>query len=318
MKDGFGRTIDYLRVSVTDRCDLRCVYCMPKDGAAPMRHADILAYEQIERLVRIFASLGVSKVRLTGGEPLVRKRIETLVSMLHSVEGIERIALTTNGMQLIEKLPALLDAGLDAINISIDTTDERHFQSITCREGCERVLRAIELCANTPGLQTKLNCVPTEQNRDDLQALTAFANGVGLPLRFIELMPIGCGRTLRGLREAEVLKILEAQFGTWTLDPGTAHAKCREFSCGPMRVGFISPLSHRFCNSCNRVRLTSDGKLKTCLEYPPQLDCKALLSESDEAIRAAIEETILAKPKAHRFTERHIDTESRGMFAIGG
>lgn len=318
MTDRFGRTIEYLRVSVTDRCDLRCVYCMPEDGAAPMRHADILTYEQIERLVRIFASLGVKKVRLTGGEPLVRKHVSALVAMLKKIDGIERIALTTNGMQLSEQLPALLEAGLDAINISIDTTNAQHFEAITRRGGLDRVLNAIELCAETSDLITKLNCVPTEQNKGDIIDLVAYANGLYLPLRFIELMPIGCGRTLRGLTEAETLRLLTERFGAWTLDPDTEHAKCRVFRHGEMEVGFISPMTHRFCASCDRVRLTSDGKLKTCLEYPPQIDCKALLSESDETICAAIASAIFEKPKAHRFTEEHNDTESRGMSAIGG
>ena len=160
--------------------------------------------------------------------------------------------------------------------------------------------------------------MPTEQNRDGLADLTAYANGLDLPLRFIELMPIGCGRSLRGLKEAEVLTILSERFGVWELDPDTAHAKCRVFHSGDMRAGFISPLSHRFCDSCDHVRLTSDGKLKTCLEYSPQLDCRALLAESDETIREAIAAAITEKPKAHRFTEPHQDTESRGMFAIGG
>ena len=318
MKDGFGRTIEYLRISVTDRCNLRCVYCMPEQGTAPLSHADILSYEQIARLVRVFASLGVRKVRLTGGEPLVRKNLDALVRMLRGVDGIERIALTTNGVLLPEQLPALMDAGLDAVNISIDTTDEAHFCAITRREGLFAVLCAIEACARTPGLITKLNCVPTERNADDLAALVAYADGIGVPLRFIELMPIGCGKTQKGLSEAEVLDLLSARFGAWTIEPETAGDKCRNYRCGTMRVGFISPLSHRFCENCNRVRLTSDGMLKTCLEYPPQLDLKKLLNGSDETIRAAILEAIKAKPAAHRFSEHAADTEPRGMSGIGG
>lgn len=318
MKDGFGRTIEYLRVSVTDRCDLRCVYCMPEEGAVPMRHEEILTYEQIARLVRIFASLGVKKVRLTGGEPLVRRDVSRLVSMLKAVGGVETVALTTNGMLLSEQLPELLRAGADAINISIDTTNAQHFREITRREGLERVLRAIERCAATPGLSTKLNCVPTEKNRDDLGDLLAYADGLGLPLRFIELMPIGCGRSLCGLTEAEVLEILTERFGAWTLDERTAHAKCRVFRHGELQAGFISPMTHRFCALCDRVRLTSDGKLKTCLEYPPQLDLRALLGESDTAVQQAIAAAILAKPMAHRFQKPHTDGETRGMSAIGG
>lgn len=318
MKDGFGRTIEYLRVSVTDRCNLRCVYCMPEAGTTPLRHADILSYEQIARLTRIFASLGVTKVRLTGGEPLVRKNLDALVRMLRGVDGIERIALTTNGVLLLEQLPALSDAGLDAVNISIDTTDEATFAAITRREGLFDVLRAIEMCAKTPGLSVKLNCVPTALNANGLADLVTYANGLGVMLRFIELMPIGCGKTQRGLTEAEVLALLTARFGVWTPDPETEEEKCRVFRCGAMRAGFISPMTHRFCAACDRVRLTSDGLLKTCLEYPPQLDLRKLLNESDETIRAAIAEAILHKPAAHRFSEHAADTEPREMAKIGG
>ncbi len=318
MKDGFGRTIEYLRVSVTDRCNLRCVYCMPAEGLKPMRHSDILRYEEIARLVRIFASLGVKKLRLTGGEPLVRRNLDTLVSMLKRIDGIERVALTTNGLLLSEQLPALIRAGLDAVNISLDTTDPAAFRAITRGEGPERVMEAIEACARVPNLAVKLNCVPTTQNAEGLCDLVSYANGLGVPLRFIELMPIGPGRTMKGLPEAEVLERLTACFGAWTPDRDTEGEKCRVFRCGDRTIGFISPMTHRFCSRCDRIRLTSDGKLKTCLEYPPQLDLRAMLSEPDEAIRAAMIQTILNKPAAHRFSERAADTDPRRMAQIGG
>ena len=318
MRDSFGRDISYLRISVTDRCDLRCVYCMPEGGTVPMRHDEILRYEEIARLARIFASLGIRRVRLTGGEPLVRKDLRTLVSLLKGTDGIERVALTTNGMLLNEQLPGLLAAGLDAINISVDTRNEAHFAAITRRSGVDRVLRAAEACAREPGLVTKLNCVPAAWNRADLSDLVAFANDLGLLLRFIELMPIGQGRAHAGLSEAEVLAELREQFGAWTLDEATAHDKCRVFTCNGLRVGFISPMSHRFCASCDRVRLTADGKLKTCLEYPPQLNLRPLLKEPDEIIKEAIRAAIERKPKAHRFSEQASDSEPRGMSEIGG
>ncbi len=318
MKDGLGRTIEYLRISVTDRCNLRCVYCMPEGGLKPMRHADILRYEEIARLVRIFASLGVKKLRLTGGEPLVRRNLDTLVSMLKRIDGIERVALTTNGLLLSEQLPGLIKAGLDAVNISLDTIDAATFCAITRGEGLERVTAAIEACARVPNLAVKLNCVPTIQNAEELCDLVSYANGLGVLLRFIELMPIGPGRAMKGLPEAEVLERLTARFGAWTPEPDTAGEKCRVFCCGDLRVGFISPMTHRFCSRCDRIRLTSDGKLKTCLEYPPVLDLRAMLSEPDEAIRAAMMQAIQNKPAAHRFSERAADTDPREMVQIGG
>ena len=319
MKDGCGREISYLRISVTDRCDLRCVYCMPEAGVEPLSHAEILRYEEIQRLATIFASLGVKKIRLTGGEPLTRAGLPGLLAAIRNTPGIETLALTTNGMLLEDALPALVSAGLDAVNISLDTLREDTFQSITRRNGVERVLRAIDAACAVPRLTVKLNCVPTDRNMTELPALARFAAQRHIPLRFIELMPIGEGKNVQGLSEAAVTSILEAAFGPMTLRAAGGADKCRRFMLPDGgEIGFISAMSHRFCKDCNRVRLTAAGYLKTCLQFDTGVDLKALLNKDDDTIRAAIRTAILQKPAQHHFEEASPDCDDRKMSQIGG
>ncbi|MGI5970880.1 MAG: GTP 3',8-cyclase MoaA [Oscillospiraceae bacterium] len=322
MRDGLERTIDYLRVSVTDRCDLRCVYCMPEEGVKALDHGSLLSYEEIMRLARIFASLGIKKIRLTGGEPLVRKDIHRLVAELKSINGIKTVVMTTNGTLLEENLPELICAGLDGVNISIDAIDEDVFRRITRRSGVDRVRRSIEAAVASPGLRVKLNCVPTELNITQLVPLARFAGELGVPLRFIELMPIGEGKSLKCLREAEVRSILTGAFGDLkpaqeNIDP---REKCRYFVLpGGGKVGFISALSHRFCQYCDRVRLTAEGFLKTCLQYDRGLALKPLLGVSDEEIREEIIDAVRTKPAGHHFgSGSQAGDEKRIMSQIGG
>ena len=321
MNDQSGRIIDYLRLSVTDRCDLRCLYCMPEEGVPSLPHSDVLRYEEILRLVRLFAVLGIRKIRLTGGEPLVRKDVSKLAAAIKRVDGIERLTLTTNGMLLEDLLPALVDAGLDGVNISIDALDEKCFSHITRRNGVEKVIRSIDAAVKYPGLQVKLNCVPTSLNLDQLVPLTRFAIARGIPLRFIELMPIGEGKKLNGLSEASVIWELEKAFGKLIpLGQNENYAQCRRFRLEQGgRIGFISPLSHKFCKSCNRVRLTADGKLKTCLQYDAGLDLKKMLDMDDQVILQEIRRAVLEKPACHHFGDGDSPRdEQRKMSQIGG
>lgn len=322
MLDALGRRIDYLRISVTDRCDLRCVYCMPAEGVAPMCHTDILRYEDILRLARLFAGLGIKKIRLTGGEPLVRLHIERLAAGLKAIPGIERLGITTNGTQLAQKLPALLDAGLDLLNISLDTVDEALFQRITRRSGVAQVLRGVEAALAAPGLTVKVNCVPTDLNREGLLPLVAYFRDKNVSLRFIELMPIGLGAQLQGLAEAEVRALLEGAYGPMEPLPGDeVGGPCRYFSLPGFagRIGFISAMSHKFCASCNRIRLTANGFLKTCLQYERGVSLRALLDEPDEVLIAAIQAAIADKPVGHHFTQPAAAWDERHVMAqIGG
>lgn len=323
MLDREGRKIDYLRISVTDRCNLRCFYCMPAEGVPCLRHDEILSYEEILLLASAFARVGIRKIKLTGGEPLVRRDLDRLVAGLKSIDGIECVTLTTNGVLLREQLPGLLKAGLDGVNVSLDTLREDTFATITRRGGVDGVLDGLHAALEADGLNVKLNCVPCGLNREELPALAALAKDDRLAVRFIELMPIGLGRELEPVSEAEVRGLLETAYGPMKpTEEVLGNGPCRYFTLEGFqgRIGFISAVSHKFCSECNRVRLTSSGYLKTCLQYDIGRDLRPLLSGSREDLVEAIRQTIEQKPLCHHFGEEtqsgHL--ESHRMNAIGG
>lgn len=323
MIDGYGRDIRYLRISVTDRCNLRCRYCMPETGTDWMEHRDILRYEEILRLTKLFAALGIRRVRLTGGEPLVRRGLERLVAGLKEIPGIQWVGLTTNGLLLEEQLPALLAAGLDGVNLSLDTLDRAQFAAITRRDALDRALAGLDAARAAGGLTLKLNCVPTADNEDQWVPLARLAQE-GPDVRFIELMPIGLGGGIPRRTQDQVLERLEAAFGpaqTCAQDWGGGPSSYMTFSGFKGRVGFISAVSHQFCTGCNRVRLTAAGFLKTCLQYDQGADLRALLrgGAGDDAVSAAIKEAVLGKPAAHHFQNGwDVRDEARNMNQIGG
>lgn len=324
MLDQFGRDIRYLRVSVTDRCNLRCVYCMPAEGVERVEHSRILSYEQILRLTRLFAALGVDTVRLTGGDPLVRRGLDQLVRGLKATAGIRTVTLTTNGVLLAQQLPALRAAGLDGVNLSLDTLDRGQYAAITRRDLLPRAMEGLEAALAAPGLKVKLNCVPMGDNDDQLVPLAALARDRALDVRFIELMPIGLGSSLPRRTQAEVLEKLEGAFGPalpCAQGGGCGPGRYVTFSGFAGRVGFISAVSHRFCENCNRVRLTATGFLKTCLQYETGVNLKALLEGGADgnALRAAMEGAIFAKPACHHFSAPGTaEDERRSMYQIGG
>ena len=285
LRDGQGRAIRYLRVSVTDRCNLRCRYCMPEGGVEWMDHSTLLSYEQIARLVGLFARLGVEKVRLTGGEPLVRRDLHRLTAAVSGTPGIREVAVTTNGVLLAEQLPGLVEAGLTGVNMSLDTLDREQFAAITRRDQLPAALAGLEAALAVPGLKVKLNCVPMGENDSQLVPLAALARDRDLSVRFIELMPIGLGGSFPRRTEAEVLERLEAAFGparACPQDEGGGPGRYITFDGFRGRVGFISAMTHRFCDRCNRVRLTSSGFLKTCLQYDRGAALKPLLDAGAE------------------------------------
>lgn len=321
MLDRLGRSVQYLRVSVTDRCNLRCQYCVPECGIAPLGDDAILTNEEILRLCRVFAALGGRKIRLTGGEPLLRSELPALVAGLAAIPGIGEVALTTNGVLLESSLPELADAGLSAINLSLNAATAAVYQAVTRCDHFKRVLRALDAAVAEPRVHVKLNCVPTCQNRGELAPLVLLATERGVPLRFIELMPIGEGVRLSGLCEEEVMAELRAAFGALTpADSCDRHEKCREFTLSNgARIGFISALTHRFCETCDRVRLTADGFLKTCLQYDAGVALRPLLSEDDPTLFAAMARAIFEKPEGHHFGgDSAPGDEVRGMSQIGG
>lgn len=324
MIDGYGRTIDYIRISVTDRCNLRCVYCMPEEGVDPVSHEDILTYDEILRLAAVFAGLGIRKVKLTGGEPLVRKNIEALVAGLRTIPGIEEVTLTTNGMLLEEKMEALAAAGVGGINLSLDTLNPDVFERITRRREFDKVMRGVYAALAYPRIPLKINCVPMGLPGQNVTEVASLAKDYPIHVRFIEMMPIGLGGNFDFQSEDSLLSLLAARYGEYEpyeerLGNGPGHYYS---FCGFRgKIGFISALSHKFCDSCNRVRLTSQGYLKTCLQYDIGTDLRRLLRENadGEALRKAAADAIQRKPKSHQFTEiikEHRETHA--MSQIGG
>ena len=324
MIDGHGRTIDYLRVSITDRCNLRCVYCMPCEGVEWVDHSAILSYEELIRLCRLFAGLGVKRVRLTGGEPLVRKGLDRIVRGVREIPGIESVTVTTNGVLLAQQLPALLDAGLSGVNLSLDTLDRAQYKEITRRDELGSALHGLQAALAAPNLNVKLNCVPMGDNDSQLVPLAALARDSRLSVRFIELMPIGLGSSLPRRTQAQVMEMLEQAFGPalpCSRAEGAGPGQYVTFKGFQGKVGFISAMTHQFCGDCNRVRLTATGFLKTCLQYEAGVDLKALLDSGadDETVLKAMSDAIAHKPAAHHFTEgREALDEKRNMNQIGG
>lgn len=332
MRDQFERKIEYLRISVTDCCNLRCRYCMPAHGVKKLAHADILSYEEILRDVRALARHGIRKVRLTGGEPLVRRDIVTLVHGLKNIPGIETVALTTNGVLLGEMLDDLLDAGLDAVNLSLDTLDGGKFLSITRRPLFGSVLASLERLSEERRLDVKMNCVPIAGvNDDEITALAAIARNYPVKVRYIELMPIGCARTegYRGVPMREVRARLKEAFGA-LLPVGAATHGAHAVPQGPAayvrpagfmgEIGFIDAMAHKFCATCNRVRLTAEGFLKLCLYSSAGLDTRALLrgGASDARLAEAIGRAVWQKPEEHYFERDMESRDRRAMYQVGG
>ena len=284
MQDSFGRKIEYLRVSVTDKCNLRCRYCMPQEGITRLAHDDILRLEEWARIIRIMQELGITKVRFTGGEPLVRKNLIQLIKDVHALDGISQIAMTTNGILLGEQAADLREAGLTHVNISLDTLNPRTFEEITMVDALNQVLSSIEKALQA-GLQVKINCVPCQEwNGEDLTDIAALARQYPLDVRFIELMPVGCGREYHGISSDRVLEKLEQQYGRAV--PVQANnekggpAKYYDFAGFQGKVGVISAMSHQFCGSCNRIRMTAEGRLKLCLHYQDGIELRPLLREA--------------------------------------
>jgi len=327
MQDGYARTIEYLRLSLTDRCNLRCRYCMPKDGIVKMSHEKILRLEEIVRAVKLLSSLGIKKVRLTGGEPLVRLGVVDLVHRVNEIKGIENISLTTNGILLGDFAEELYQAGLRGLNISLDTLSEDTFEKIADANKIGDVLRGIEAAKNAGFRDIKFNCVPIKNvNEADIIELVKLTAGLGYKLRFIELMPIGQAKIagLVGLPLEEVRQRIENEFGK--MQPVTEKIKL----AGPAvyyklpnlagEIGFISALSHKFCAGCNRVRLTADGFLKLCLHSPEGLDLRSQLRADlpDEEIIENMRCAIYQKPAEHYFTHDDHAQDARAMYQIGG
>ena len=323
LTDRYGRTISYMRISVTDRCNLRCRYCMP-DGIERIPMSDLLTYEEIAFVCRQAADLGIGSFRITGGEPLVRKGCVRLVSMLKEAPGVRRVTMTTNGVLLGEHLNGLLDAGLDAVNISLDTLDRGQYKAITGMDELDRVLASIRRAAGK--LPVRINCVICREINDDAPGeLATLARDLPVDVRFIELMPIGAAKGLETVPNASVLARIEEQYGKTTESPGgdgDGPAVYRRADGFTGRIGFISAMHGKFCAACNRLRLTSVGELKPCLCYADTVPLREILrdgaADKEERIREKIREAVRLKPQAHCFECRENVTEEKEMVRIGG
>jgi GTP 3',8-cyclase len=324
--DSFGRVHNNLRISVTDRCNIRCVYCMPETVEFLPRQS-ILSFEEIERFVRVATTLGIDKVRLTGGEPLVRRELPKLVAKLAAIPGVKDLGLTTNGILLAPMARALWDAGLRRINVSLDTMDPAKFQELTRRTGFEQVIEGI-LAARAAGIDpVKVNAVAIKGvTEDDVVPLGRFAREHGLELRFIEYMPLDAGNRWerdKVLFAAEILDRL--MHGIGPLAPALdqdprASAVDYDYLDGGGRVGLIASISRPFCMSCNRVRLTADGKLRNCLFALNETDIRALLrgGAADAAIAEVIRASVADKWEGHEINTARFIKPERLMHSIGG
>lgn len=323
MLDRYGRVINYLRISVTDRCNLRCCYCMP-EGVQDVGMKNILTFEEIWEIVRTGVSLGITHIRITGGEPLVRKGCVDLIRGIREIPGVETITMTTNGVLLGNYGKQLKEAGVDGVNISLDTLDPEEFYKITGKRELQEVLAGIR-AAKTAGLPVKLNAV----NRKELDPipLVRYAQEENLPLRFIEMMPVGYGKKYVGRSNEELRETLEAVCGKAECMTnreelsrmGSGPAVYYQFTDLKVPVGFISAIHGKFCDTCNRVRLTAEGYLKLCLCYDEGEDLRRVLREGEkENLRTIMEQTIFRKPAAHCFEHPGEMTETHEMVKIGG
>ncbi|MCI8951108.1 MAG: GTP 3',8-cyclase MoaA [Lachnospiraceae bacterium] len=351
MKDSYGRTIDYMRISITDRCNLRCRYCMPY-GISSVVPEEILTLEEIQAVAMAGASLGIRHIKVTGGEPLTRKGCCKLIKMLKAVCGIEKVTITTNGICLSHFLESLAEAGIDGINISLDTTDRKRYQEITGTDGLRQVLTGLEQAVSKK-IPVKINAVSAVWEEDsgqenDWLEVARLASRYPVDVRFIEMMPIGYGRNFKSLNHHEILERLLNEY------PGTKKDE-KVHGFGPAiyyqipsfqgSIGFISAIHGKFCTGCNRIRITSQGYLKTCLCYEDGIDLRSILRAGQqnslgnclenghwnwnykdcpgdrklqERLTAAISQAIRLKPKAHCFEQPQQMTEQHNMIDIGG
>ena len=357
MKDSYGRTIDYMRISITDRCNLRCCYCMPH-GAQKEPAAQILTFEEIQAVAICGARLGIRHIKITGGEPLVRRGCCRLVKMIKEVPGIETVTLTTNGIRLEEELPGLLEAGIDGINISLDTRDRARYRQITGADGLETVESAIQAACRS-GIPVKVNAVSVDFDRagfagkdsgtehlvPDWVSVAELARILPVDVRFIEMMPIGYGKQYETINHETLFKEMQKRY------PGM-EPDGRHHGAGPAvyyrvpefkgSLGLISAMHGKFCKDCSRIRLTASGFLKTCLCYPDGEDLRAVLRQDQAAktrenghwewkyadcpdapdlqkrLSEAMEKAVRSKPGAHCFEQPQAMTEQRNMIDIGG
>ncbi len=327
LRDSWGREIKSLRVSVTDKCNFRCRYCMPAEGLEWLERDELLSFEEIARLVRVLAAMGVDEIRLTGGEPLVRRDLPVLVRLLAETAGVNDLSLTTNGVLLDRLAGPLVEAGLRRINVSLDTLSHTRFTELARRDALDQVLAGLEEAERYPELRPiKVNCVAIKDfTGEEVPALAELARRKPYVVRFIEFMPLDADevwREDRVLTGAEIRALIEARHGPLVELPAKASSTAKRygFADGAGEVGFVNPVSEPFCSSCDRIRVTADGQLRTCLFSRREWDLKTPLRDgsSDDELAAAIRWAVRHKELKHRINEPGFVRASRSMSQIGG
>ena len=324
--DSYNRHINYLRISITDRCNLRCIYCMPKEGISLIGHDDILSYEELLRIACIAVKKGITKIRITGGEPLARKGVVQFVSALSGIQGIQDLSMTTNGILLSPTAQPLRSAGLKRLNISLDSLNPDKYTMITRGGDINQIIAGIKSAQEAGFSPIKINVVVIRGiNDDEITSFAKLSMEKNLQVRFIEYMPVGMEN---GWEKERFVSSDEIRQRIKTIGPllelpsdnGSGPAQMYTIEGAQGRIGFISALSDHFCATCNRLRLTPDGKLRTCLFSDAEVDLKTKLRQgcSDDALADIINEAILSKPRKHHATEQVFKKCIRGMSAIGG
>jgi GTP 3',8-cyclase len=326
LHDGHGRRISDLRVSVTDRCNFRCQYCMPADGLPWLERSEILTFEEIARVVRVMAGMGVTDVRLTGGEPLVRRQFPRLVELLARVEGVEDLSLTTNGYLLERDADALVAAGIQRVNVSIDSLQRDRFFHMTRRDSLPQVLRGLDAIARHPEVRpVKVNAVAMRGfTEEEALPFAEFARSTAFQVRFIEFMPLDADHawTPDSVLSGDELRRIIHAVHPLEEQPREPHSTARvyRFCDGRGEIGFVNPVSEPFCADCNRVRLTADGKLRTCLFSLHETDLREPLRDgsSDEQLEQIVRHAVWRKELKHHVGEKGFRQPLRTMSAIGG
>ena len=325
MKDKLNRNIDYLRLSITDRCNLRCKYCMGNKDIVFLPKDELLSSNEIERLVKIFSELGIKKLRITGGEPLVRRNFREIVENINNISGIEEINITTNGIRLEEELEFLSNKKIQSLNISLDTLKADLYRDITGGGDINKVLNSIHKAIALKFKRVKLNVVLVKgKNDSEIMDFVNLTEKYPIDVRFIELMPIGLGKEFSPISNDEVLSIIskEKKLAPFSEKIGSGPAKYYKTEKGIGCIGFITPISHNFCEQCNRIRITPEGFLKLCLHWSNGLNLKEFLrnGSSDEEIKEKILQAINDKPDKHNMEKKEEDKnfDKRYMNRIGG
>lgn len=323
MRDKFGRQIDYIRISLTDRCNLRCKYCMPEEGVKLLKHQDILTYEEIIILSKIFISLGIKNFKLTGGEPLVRRDVSQLVKSLKNIEGIGEVTMTTNGVLLEEYGSDLIEAGIDRINISLDSLNPTKYQEITGRNFLDKVFHGINLILSNGFDKVKINTVPIKPlDENDMDRLIDLGRENPIDIRFIKMMPIGIADSSLGYSKKEMLDLIEKKLGPSRIfygKRGNGPAEYYSFKNYMSKIGFIDAMNNNFCSQCNRIRLSATGSIKPCLYYDAGESLKPYIySLAEDELKEKIKDIVYNKPLKHHMLENKMNEDKKNMNQIGG